>query len=80
LVDEPYGERDSDPERAKWAAQHRRQIIRPSWGGMHNPDGGTVAYLIVEAGVDLTGVCKAVASLEAAQAKWMSSSTIFRAW
>ncbi|WP_374275963.1 hypothetical protein [Brevundimonas sp.] len=80
LIDEPYGARDNDLERAEWAARYGRQIVRPPWGGMHNPDGGTVAYLIAEQGIDLANVCKAVEGLEAAQTSWISSSMTFEGW
>lgn len=73
LVDEPYGLKGLDNERASWALRHNRQILKPNWKGMHNPTGGTEAYLIAETGYDLVGLSKLLDSMPA-ESKWKRDS------
>lgn len=63
LVDEPYGLKSSGDERDAWATKYGRQILKPNWKGMHNPTGGTEAYLIAERSYDLTGLCDVLDSM-----------------
>lgn len=73
LVDEPYGLKGLDDERAAWALRYNRQILKPNWKGMHNPTGGTEAYLIAEVGYHLAGLCNLLDSMPA-ESDWKRDS------
>lgn len=67
FVDEPYepkAERYA-AERAAWALRHGFTIVKPSWLGMYNPDGGSRLYLIADSqkGVPLASVVSALDQL-----------------
>lgn len=73
-VDEPYGYLNSD-DRKRWASDYKRQIVRPPWGGMHNPgENGTQAVFIAETGYDLQAVAKKVRFLDKEQETWRTWS------
>jgi hypothetical protein len=48
LTDEPYeaAALSHAGERAAWAERHGFSIVKPSWAGMYNPDGGSQLYLV----------------------------------
>lgn len=73
-IDEPYGNPISE-DRTRWAVEHGRQIIRPAWGGMHNPEkNGTQALLVAELDYDLSGLSRKLSSLEQDQTAWRTWS------
>lgn len=80
MVDEPYAPAvpHHEPEREEWAARHGRRIVRPSWGGMYNPDGGSALFLIAETryGFDLDAAAAALARIDPLPEKWSGSSTV----
>jgi Domain of unknown function (DUF5623) len=65
-VDEPYSAavRDRQVERREWATCHNWDVVKSSWAGMYNPDGGCEMYLLSDR---VKGY--AVQSLEAALAR-----------
>lgn len=69
FADEPY-EPAADgmaAERAAWAQRHGFVIVKPSWPGMYNPDGGSQLYLIADAekGIPLAPIVAALERLPA---------------
>lgn len=79
-IDEPYGNPESE-ERARWAANYKRQVLKPLWGGMHNPgEHGTQALLIAETDYDLHAIGKKLRTLDKEQDAWRSWSGPCRYW
>ena len=69
FADEPY-EPAADSkaaERAAWALHHGFVIVKPSWPGMYNPDGGSRLYLIADPakGIPLPPIVAALERLPA---------------
>lgn len=79
-IDEPYGDPESEG-RARWAATYQRQILKPLWGGMHNPgDRGTQAVLIAETDYDLHALANKLGPLEKEREGWRVWSDPCRYW
>lgn len=74
LVDEPYGLKGLGSERELWAIEHQRRVLKPLWKGMHNPNGGTEAYLIAETNYDLAALSKRLDGLVGSEAEWSKLS------
>jgi hypothetical protein len=79
-IDEPYGDSESE-DRTRWAASYRRQVVKPQWGGMHNPGKhGTRAVLIAEADYNLQVIAKKLRPLDKKQEAWRNWSEPCRYW
>lgn len=80
FTDEPYeaAAQSQAAERAAWAERHAFTIVKPSWTGIYNPDGGTRLYLIADSqkGIPLAPVAAALDQLPTpiAEATWNGES------
>ncbi|MDZ4052121.1 MAG: hypothetical protein U1E24_02500 [Phenylobacterium sp.] len=79
-IDEPYGDPASE-ERARWAARYERQVLKPLWGGMHNPgERGTQAVLVAKKDYDLSAIANKLRLLDKEQEVWRARSEPCRYW
>ena len=80
FADEPYepAAEGKAAERAAWSERHGFAIVKPSWPGMYNPDGGSRLYLIADStkGVPLAPIVAALNRLPApiVEAAWNGES------
>lgn len=80
FADEPYEPvaEAKAAERAAWSERHEFDIVKPSWPGMYNPDGGSRLYLIADSkkGVPLAPTVAALNRLPApiVEAAWNGES------
>jgi len=69
FADEPYemAVQSKAADRAAWSERHGFAIVKPSWPGMYNPDGGTRLYLIADStkGIPLAPIVAALNHLPA---------------
>jgi hypothetical protein len=67
IINEPYGAVQADTAHAQleWLSKHGFEQRLARWGGLYNPEGGTVMYLLAhqDSGFDLDTVCATINSL-----------------